>query len=171
MELFEAPTDDAQVRGAAIRSVLEGVPSAFEGRAERILADHGIDNVATDEWYSMQSYLDAYRTIVDEIGEVTLQEIGRTTPETAEWPPGVETPLDALQSIDDAYHMNHEAADIGSYEARPTADGARVECRTPYPADYEAALVEGTADLFADGPVRVRERVRDGTRCVFDVSW
>ncbi|MFB6193863.1 MAG: hypothetical protein ABEI75_02250, partial [Halobaculum sp.] len=171
MELFEAPDRDAQVRGAAIVSVLEGVPAAFESRAERILADHGIENLDPEGWYAMQSYLDAYRTIVEEIGEVTLRQIGRTTPETAEWPPGVETPLDALQSIDDAYRMNHRGEGIGSYDVTETAEGARVVSRTPYPCEYEVALVKGTAERFADGPVTATPTAEDGTRCVFDVSW
>ena len=60
------------------------MPDAFERRATEILASHGIETVRADEWCPMQAYLDAYRTIVAEIGEATLTQIGRTTPETAE---------------------------------------------------------------------------------------
>lgn len=175
MEVFEAPSADAKVRGAAVQSVIDGVPAAFESRATEVLVAHGIESVTEDEWYQMQAYLDAYETIVDKIGEATLRQIGRTTPETAEWPPGVETPFDALEAIDDAYRMNHEDADgeIGYYRAQRLGDGSvEVTCRTPYPCTYEGALVEGTAELFAADRVSLTTLDGgDGPECVFEVEW
>jgi hypothetical protein len=174
MRVFEAPSPNAQARGAAIQSIVEGVPSVFEDKARRILAKNGIEEIAVDEWYSMQSYLDAYETVVDEVGDQTLQNIGATTPETAEWPPGVETPFEALSSIDDAYQLNHRGGDVGHYEAeRIDETTARVECHTPYHSRYEQALVKSTAALFADGLVSIREvdSSNGGARCTFEVSW
>lgn len=174
MQLFEAPSSEAEARGAAIQSIVEGVPSSFRGSAESILAEHGIKEVREDEWYPMQTYLDAYRTIVEDIGEATLKGIGRTTPEQAEWPPGVETPFDGLDSIDDAYRMNHRGDDVGYYEAtRVDDDTARVECHTPYPAKYEEGIVEGTASQFTDRPVRTKEldRSNGGATVEFEVQW
>lgn len=172
MEVFKSPSTDAQARGAAIVAILDGVPDAFERRASGILSAHGIDSVSVDEWYPLQAYLDAYRTIVEEIGEVTLAQIGRTTPQTAEWPPGVDTPFDALASINDAYQMNHRGDDVGFYETTRTgATSARVTAHTPYPCTYERALVEGAADLFADGPARAETVESSGADCTFDVTW
>lgn len=171
MDVFESPDSGAEVRGAAVESILAGVPSAFESRAEGILADHGIETVSESEWYPLQSYLDAYQTIVEDIGEVTVKQIGRKTPEMAEWPPGVKTPFDALASINDAYGLNHRG-DVGSYETtRKGPASAQVTSRTPYPCAYELALVEATADQFADGPASARTVEADGARCVFDVEW
>ncbi len=171
MRVFESPDPDAQARGAAIKSILAGVPAAFEPQAEAILADNGITDLSETEWYPLQSYLDAYQTIIEEIGEVTLQQIGRTTPETAEWPPEVETPFDALASIDDAYGLNHRG-DVGGYETtRIDETTARVTAHTPYPCTYEHALVEATAEQFADGPARATTTTDDGADCVFEVEW
>lgn len=171
MDVFESPDPDAEVRGAAVESILTGVPGTFEPRAEAILSENGIESLSETEWYLLQSYLDAYETIVADIGEVTLQQIGRTTPETAEWPPGVETPFDALVSIDDAYQLNHRG-DVGGYEATrsgPTA--AAVTTHTPYPCAYEHALVEATAEQFADGPAEATTERAEGADCVFRVEW
>jgi hypothetical protein len=143
----------------------------------RLLADHGIETLQPDEWYSQQAYLDAYEAIVDDIGESTLRQIGEATPDHAEWPPHVDGPFQALASIDDAYSMNHRGGEIGYYEATKVDENtATVECKTPYPCEYDEALVEGTAAKFADGYVSLEEtgpqcRAEGGQVCEYTVNW
>lgn len=174
---FEAFDDNVEVRGAAVKSIVNGVPDTFTDKAREYLAEHGIENPQPDEWYSQQSYLNAYEAIVSDIGESTLRQIGESTPENAEWPPGIEGPMGALQSIDDAYHMNHRGGDIGYYEAEKVDDStAVVYCQTPYPCAYDTALVKGTAGQFTDGYVSLTEvsdhcRAEGGNECAYEVRW
>jgi hypothetical protein len=174
---YEPFDDGVEAKGAAVLSILDGVPDAFTGTAEEILADHGIEDPQPEEWYDQTAYLEAYETIVEEVGESTLRRIGESTPENAEWPPGVETPMEALESIQAAYEMNHRGGDIGVYEVERVDDStAEVRCRNPYPCAYDRALVEGTAGMFADGYVSLSEVGstcrEDGAReCVYEVSW
>jgi hypothetical protein len=177
MQVFEPFEDGVEVKGQAVLSIVDGVPDAFTETARELLAEQGIEDPQPEEWYSQQAYLDAYETIVDEIGESTLQQIGQQTPENAEWPPDIETPLEGLRSIDDAYHMNHRGGQIGSYEVSELDEStAAVHCQTPYPCKYDKALVEGTAKQFADGYVSLTEtgeecRAEGGDECVYEVSW
>mgnify|MGYP006934483092 CR=1 FL=1 len=102
---------------------------------------------------------------------------GRSTPENAEWPPGVDTPLAALQSIDDAYQLNHRGGEIGSYEATDAGrDRARVRCENPYPCVYDRGLVLGTVEAFSDDRATLREesdhcREDGGDVCTYVVEW
>jgi hypothetical protein len=176
VEPFEPIEDDVEVRGAAVQSIVEGVPDAFTANASQYLAEQGIEDIDPDEWYTQQAYLDAYQRIVEDIGESTLRRIGKSTPENAEWPPGIDTPLDALRSIDDAYHMNHRGGEIGYYDAEADGDGAIVYCKTPYPCAYDEALVKGTAEQFTDAYVTVTEvgdecRAEGGDECAYRVEW
>lgn len=177
MQQFKTLDNTVEVRGAAVMSIVDGVPAAFTETAKEILADHGIEELDPDEWYPQQAYLDAYQQIVDDIGESTLRRIGESTPENAEWPPGVSTPFEALASIDDAYNMNHRGGDIGYYDVKRVDETtAHVECKTPYPCEYDQALVEATAEQFAEGVVRLREvgeqcRADGGDHCVYEVTW
>ncbi|MEZ3115804.1 hypothetical protein RYH80_07725 [Halobaculum sp. MBLA0147] len=177
MPTFEPLDDGVEVRGSAILSIVNGVPDAFTGQARELLAENGIEDPQPDEWYSQAAYLDAYRAVADRVGERTLEQIGRSTPENAEWPPGVDTPLAALESVDDAYQMNHRGGEIGSYEVVDGDDGrATVRCRNPYPCVYDQGLLQGTVEVFSDDYASIDEtsdRCReDGAdACTYEVTW
>jgi hypothetical protein len=177
MDAFEPFEEGVEVKGKAVLSIVAGVPAAFESRAHELLAAEGIDDPDPEEWYSQAAYLSAYRRIVEEIGEKTLQQVAQSTPRNAEWPPSVDGPLAALESIDDAYRQNHRGGEIGSYEVVETGDGwAEVTCRTPYPCSYDRTLVAATVELFGDDYADATEvgdscRADGGERCTYRVEW
>ncbi|SDJ67884.1 hypothetical protein SAMN05216226_10771 [Halovenus aranensis] len=169
--------EGVEAKGAAVLSFINGVPAPFRDKARTVLASHGIEDIEPDSWYSQQSYLNAFEHVVEEMGDATLQEIAKSTPENAEWPPDVETPAEALDSIDDAYHMNHRGGDIGYYEVEEHDDRTVImECKTPYPCDYDKALVKRTAELFSDEVIQLTEvgdqcRADGGEQCRYEVTW
>lgn len=177
MTTFEPFEDGVEVRGSAILSVVNGVPDVYEDQARRLLADGGIDDPQPDGWYSQAAYLDAYREIAERVGEKTVEQIGQSAPENAEWPPGVDTPLAALESIDDAYQMNHRGGDIGSYEVVDSEpESATVRCRNPYPCAFDRGLLEGTVETFSDDYADLREigddcREDGADACTYEVTW
>jgi predicted hydrocarbon binding protein len=177
MTVFRPFEGGVEVKGQAILSIVNGVPSAFTHRAEEILADNGIEDIDPEEWYPQEAYLDAYREVAENVGETTLRQIGRSTPANADWPPGVDTPLAALQSIDDAYRMNHRGGEIGYYDATELDDGrVKMECKNPYPCVYDQGLIEGTVKEFCDTFSELNETGAmcrdDGEEvCVYEVKW
>lgn len=177
MVVFEPFEKGVEVKGQAVMSIVEGVPAAFEGRAREMLAEEGIEPLEPDRWYSQQAYLDAYEKIASRVGEQTLKQTGRSIPENAEWPPGVDGPLAGLESLDDAYNLNHRGGEIGAYELRETSDGsATVHCRTPYPCVYDQGILTATVERFTDGYAdltEVGEECReDGAEaCTYRVEW
>lgn len=93
MAEFIAFTPGIEVNGQTVLSVVEG--STIKKSAYKYLAKCGIDNPVPGQWYSQQSWLDAFRAIATEVGHMTLYQIGRKIPENADWPPQVRDIHDA----------------------------------------------------------------------------
>ncbi|MBI5835974.1 MAG: hypothetical protein HZB25_01905 [Candidatus Eisenbacteria bacterium] len=127
-----------------------------------------------------QSWLDAFREIAEKTGPATLRAIGRRIPDTAIWPPEVNSIPAALTSIDVAYHMNHRGGEVGSYHFELLgARSGRVVCDNPYPCSFDLGIVERTVAKFAppgtnplvrhDPAASCRET--GGTSCTYLVEW
>lgn len=178
-ETFEA---GVEVNGQTVTAVVEGageVSSVFEDRALEMLAENGIEDPKPDEWYPQQAWLDAFRDISDSIGSQTLRNIGKQIPASADWPPGVDSVAGGLESINDAYHMNHRGGDIGYYEFETVGDKeGKVRCKTPYPCDFDRGIVESVTEEFSPEGAFVdvleeSDQCRDdgGDECVYNVMW
>ncbi len=178
MAQFVAMAPNVEVNGETVRSVILGM-GAFEPRALSILSEHGIVKPAAGRWYAQQGWLDAFRQIAEEIGPNTLYQIGLKIPEAANFPPGIATVTDALESIDVAYHMNHRRGEIGRYtfvSAGPSA--ARIVCDNPYPCEFDRGIIQAMTRRFAGGEaVGVRHdesrpcRNKGGGSCTYVVTW
>lgn len=182
MTQFRVFEDGVEVNGQTVLSVVEGageVSSVFEDRALKMLAENGIEDPQADEWYPQQAWLDAFQDIADSIGSQTLRNIGKKIPENADWPPDVDTVAGGLESINQAYHMNHRGGEIGYYEFEATGDAeGEVHCKNPYPCDFDKGIVESVTEEFSpDGAfVDVLEesetcRNDGGDECVYSVMW
>jgi predicted hydrocarbon binding protein len=158
MPQYEPFDDGVEARGQTILSVVDAFPSALQGRAEAILAEHGIEDIDPDMWYPQENYLGSLEEIDDSMGTNTLNQIGKTIPKNAEWPPSVDTAFDAVESIDEAYQMNHRGGEIGYYSADKTDDKTiEVTCSNPYPCAFDRGLLEGVLKEFADTRTAITE--------------
>ncbi len=182
MTQFEAFDDGVEVDGQAVRSMLAGVgelSSVFEKRMQETLDEKGIGEPQPGEWYPQQAYLDSFKSVADTIGPQTLRNIGKKIPENAEWPPGIDTVGKGLQSIEEAYQMNHRGGEIGYYEFEETGPNERlVYCKNPYPCDLDVGLITAVAEKFSPDSAIVEveeesETCRDdgGDECIYRVSW
>jgi hypothetical protein len=176
---FQAIAPGVEVSGAAVLSVIRGMP-AFEARARRILLAHGMVDPREDRWYPQQAWLDAFRTIAADIGGATLTQIGKKIPESAIWPPVINTVAAALASIDVAYHLNHRGGEIGHYHFEPRGPRAAVMvCDNPYPCAFDQGIIEATARRFSPEGVFLWVthdpskacRQKGGESCTYDISW
>lgn len=178
MVQYEAFDSSVEVNGQTVLSVIEGVPSAFEQKASRILAENGIEDPQPDQWYSQQTWLNAFSQVDANIGESTLNQIGKSIPNNSEWPKDVDSVVGGLESINQAYQMNHRGGDIGHYEAETVDKStAHVECTNPYACAFDTGIVKAVAQKFTDsGVLTITEigdecRAESGDSCLYEISW
>lgn len=176
MAQFEAFDDGVEVNGQTVLSFIEGTP--MERTTRELLAENGIEDPQSDEWYPQEAWLAAFQAMADEVGTTTVKRIGKTIPENAEWPDGIDSVAGGVESINEAYQMNHRGGDIGYYDVERQADNElRVTCMNPYPCSFDQGILKATAEEFADGGfVSVDEcgedcRADGGETCVYEVSW
>jgi hypothetical protein len=178
MVTHQAIETGVEVNGQTVMSFIDGVPSAFKDKTRDILAENGIENPDAEDWYPQQAWLDALSEIEEKVGESTLNSIGQTVPDNAEWPDHVESVVDGFDSIDEAYHMNHRGGRIGHYDAEVIDDETvRVECDNPYPCAFDTGIVEAVSRIFVESGIpQVREvgetcRSDGDDQCVYEVTW
>jgi len=179
MAQFQAYSPGVQVNGQTVLSVVKGM-GAFAQTASDILARHGIKSPNPTGWYPQQAWLSAFQEISKSVGPRTLSQIGRSIPNSAKFPPGIDTVEKALASIDAAYHMNHRGGEIGHYKFTKTGERlGTMECRNPYPCDFDQGLIEAMVRRFmpAGSMPKVTHdaskpcRNKQGDSCTFLISW
>ena len=194
MAQFRAFNKNVEVNGQTVLSVVEGM-GAFRSQAFRILKDHGIDTPVPDKWYSQQAWLDAFKEINDKIGDNTLQSIGKSIPENAQFPPEIDNIHKALAAIDIAYHMNHRldgkvmfdpttgklTEGIGHYQYEKIDDrNGKMVCHNPYPSEFDRGIIMSMARKFKPADARDVKveldpdkptRRKSGDSCTFIIAW
>jgi hypothetical protein len=179
MPQFQAYSPQVMVNGQTVLSVVAGM-GAFKETAMRLLERHAISNPQPSAWYPQQAWLDAFREIAQKIGAKTLNQIGRSIPKHAKFPPGIDTIEKALSSLDTAYHLNHRGGEIGhlAFSKSGPSKGI-VVCQNPYPCEFDLGLIEAVASQFkpAGSTIRVEHdltkpcRAKQGESCTYIVSW
>jgi len=178
MAQFQAYSAAVEVNGQTVLSIVKGM-GAFADTGLATLARHGIKSPNPMGWYSQSQWLAAFEEIAQSIGPRTLFQIGQSIPGNAKFPPGINSIEKALGSIDAAYHLNHRGGEIGHYAFKQTGPKAGVmECRNPYPCDFDHGLIEAMARRFgaASAPKVIHDaskpcRKKKGESCTFLISW
>lgn len=148
MAQFQAFEKGVQVMGRAVLAFVDGMQCS-QNRALQVLSKNGIINVDPNKWYCQQSFLNAFKTIAEEIGPYALYCIGTKIPQNAQFPPDIDSLDKALESIDIAYHMNHRGGQIGSYNFYKSEEGLLLfRCENPYPCEFDRGIIEGMARKF-----------------------
>jgi len=148
MKLFKASSPTVEVNGETVYAIIDGM-GVFKSKAIKILADNGIENPQPGKWYNQQAWLNAFRTIAEQIGNSTLNAIGQKIPENAKFPPEIADIHKALGAIDVAYHMNHRNGIIGNYKYEKTGDkSGRIVCTNPYPDEFDKGIISAMARKF-----------------------
>ncbi len=163
MAQFQVFEKGIYVNGQTILAVVNGMPK-FKDLAFMILSENGLQNIHVNQWYSMQSWLNAFKTIAEEIGEKTLFEIGKVIPYSADFPSDITTIEKGLKSIDIAYHINHSKngkdpmynpqtremqEGIGHYIFESTGNNsAKIIGSNPYPCEFDRGIISAMAQKY-----------------------
>lgn len=189
---FKAMTSGIEVNGQTILSVVKGA-GVFEQTARKYLANHNLGEVkdSGDAWYSQQDWLDTFQEIQTTVGRQTVFLIGKKIPETAIFPPQIQTIEDALASIDVAYHLNHRKdrkvmfdpatgrmlEGIGHYGYKLAEPKHSVlVCENPYPCHFDRGIITTMAYRFDFDAKVVHDdaapcRDKGGESCTYHVRW
>ena len=182
MAAYESFDPSAEVKGVEVSSIAQAadhLSTVFGERIEEMLAANGLADVRPNSWYPLQSYLDVIRAVDRRIGEKTVFYIGKKLPELTEWPSGVETVIEGMESISGAYETVHRGGDIGYYRVESVTDGElRLRCKNPYPCALDRGIIRGTGEQFSP-PTAYVGLAEQGTgcradgaeECVYEVTW
>lgn len=180
MAQFVAFAPKVEVNGETVLSIVDGM-GTFKEKALTILASNGIKAPKPGDWYPQQFWLNAFKTISEQVGANTLFTIGKKIPENAKFPPAIDAIEKALGAIDMAYHMNHRGGEIGNYGySADGPKGAKMVCKNPYPCEFDRGIIEAMATRFKPkGSIVVRVKHDDSApcrkkgadACTYLVSW
>lgn len=168
MNQYQAISDQVEVLGASVLGCIKGLAMAGvpEGEAASLLAKAGLSNLEPEAWYPQQPYLDLFRDVERRFGEKALRAMARQVPDTSQFPPGIRTLVDALQTLDIAYQLNHRGGPIGHYAYIPLGpkEGLMV-CETPYGCAVDLGIIDALMAHFCPEECLPAIRHRVGTPC------
>lgn len=147
IELYVSAAPEVEASGASILSVIASAGSGLNP----LLKKHGLDDVKPSEWYPQQQWLDFFRDLAESQGSMSdLVGIGMKIPETASFPPQINSVESALQMLNSAYHMNNRNDPVENrWEYNKVADDEyHITCSTPVPRDFEYGVVCGLVKRF-----------------------
>ena len=148
MALYKAFDPKVEVNGETVLGFVNGL-GAFKRQALALLKEQGIDDPTPGIWYSQQAWLNGFKMIGEKFGDATLKKIGESVANSAIWPKEIKTIVDALKSIDVAYHMNHRNGKIGNYAfTKIDAETGQMVCSNPYPDQFDLGLIRTVAEKF-----------------------
>ncbi len=148
MQQFVPIDDNVEVLGQAVLTIVKEM-GPMKSLGMQYLRENGIEDPKPDQWYSQKSWLDAFKRVSEKIGARTLRAIGKGIPDNALFPDDIDTLEKALAAIDIAYHINHRGGEIGYYKyTRINDHKAIMECRNPYPTEFDHGIIEAMALRF-----------------------
>lgn len=193
MAQFVAINENVEVNRQTVLSIVNSMEKGKDKRFE-ILLQNGI-NPEEKEWFNQQKWLNAFKTISNELGSMNLFLIGKAIIDNAKFPP-IKDLEEGLNSIDIAYHMNHrldnkimfdpstgkKTSGIGNYKLI-SFDAVKKEavmlCNNPYPSKFDEGIITQIVRKFK--PTGFRESIQLDTSketrnngaesCTFLISW
>ena len=173
MSQFIAFSPSVEVSGEVLQSWLEGT----EGKIKPYLKSYGLEVVQPGLWYPQQIALNALRDFAD---SGSLFNAGLLISEVTSFPPYVDDIWSALESLDEAYHLNHRNGQIGSYEInRYNSHAVDVIAENPYPCEFDFGLLYHMAHRFEPKNSQVSVlhdrnepcRKKGDHTCTYHITW
>jgi hypothetical protein len=173
-------SDQVEVYGKSVQAIINAM-EFLKLKARQVLSSHGISPLEPEKWYPINAVLDSFNDILKQVGPHTTRSIGRCIPQSAEFPPFINSFETALGGLDQAYRMNHRGkGDIGSYRYQHgMGNTATMVCDNPYPCEFDQGIIEALYDRFQPkGSIRLRIehgpggcRAKGSRACTYQLKW
>jgi hypothetical protein len=145
MAIFEAYSPHVEVFGQTVGCFIYGIPG-YEAYMAELLQRNGIPDLQPDHWYPQQLWLNAFREVSKNFGPNTLFTLGKSIPSHAAFRLEFTDLEAALQAVDKVFQLNHRNGYTGCYrlsEFDALNKEAVMECKSPYPPDFERGVLVG----------------------------
>lgn len=192
---YKAINPNVEISGQTILDI-QKASNSLGDIITSFLAENGLVNLDSREWYLQQKLLDIFTYVSESAGgSEALYGTGKIIAEYAEFPPNIKDVHGALSAINIAYHMNHRLneknssdnknkkieEDIGNYHYKFIDDKkAEVVCDNPYPCDFDKGIIYSMAKRFKpsdSASVKIEHdktescREKGGSFCKYIISW
>lgn len=195
---FKAIEPGIEING---QTVFSGVDAFKMARCipAKILFNKGIGqrvnkkfHIDYNDWYQQQVWLDAFKEISMRLGDHALSQIGIKISDNIQFPEWVKDIDSALKLVDISYHMNHRKNGrpmfdptsgamldgIGHYGySRKRGENMIIsECNTPYPCEFDKAVLTAVAQKFKPGAYVTHDdsrpcRKNGNKSCTYKICW
>jgi hypothetical protein len=150
---------NAEIIGGMIHSLWTGYPEAFHDTIKKILANHGIEEIAPAQWYNFQSTLDSLKEMEEKFGHTEMRQVGEQAAAAAPLPPEIDTLKACLLSLNTTLNRICRGGGAGGYEVSEQTEKAGatryiVTVTTPFPCSLTSGYLEGFAQRFKKGEVK-----------------
>lgn len=147
-------------------SVVDGLLQAISSTASLYKKDlERFRLLEKKDWYPLKDLLDFMKQLEKLGNKYSLERIGAQVAENAIWPDNITTFVEAINSIDHAYHMNHQrdGQPLYDYEKMEPIEGfighnvltideanqtAIYVCGSFYPCDFDKGMTKALARKF-----------------------
>jgi hypothetical protein len=165
---------NAEFLGVSLFPAIWSLPSFVQKNMLNTLAEEGITNLDVDAWYSLKIILRYYKKVVEYYGPHTTFDLGKSIPENAVFPPGVDSIESGFELINMGYNMNHRNGYVGFYNV-VSHDLEKKEivmqCYNPYPCDFDRGIFTSMARKFKTGVRVVVDETKPTKKKGGDESW
>jgi len=165
---------NAESLGVALFPAIWSFPTFVKDNMLRILKEEGITEPDIDAWYDIKTILNFYKNIIANYGPHTIFDLGKSIPENAVFPPGVDSIESAFELINTAYSMNHRNGYLGFYKLVSHDLEAKeivMQCYHPYPCDFDRGLFTAMARKFKVGVRVTLDESKPTKKKGGDESW
>ena len=133
------------------------------------------------EWHPLKNLMGFMKELEATGSRYSLEKIGATVAENAIWPDNIQTFIEAISSIDHAYHMNHQrdGQPLYDYANNQPIEGyighdvltideatntAIYECGSFYPCDFDKGMTKALARTFKPNGKTIVNVVHDDSK-------
>jgi hypothetical protein len=181
MAQYQPFSPTVEVAGDSALAFVNAIP-AYRDTMVTILKKNNTV-LESGKWYKQGAILNVLKEVGEKYGSNSLFSIGKAIIDHAKLPPFINTLETALNSVNEAYKLNHRNGEIGYYKVLEYNSKNRfavMECRNPYPSYFDKGLITAFTRRFkpADSILvdvklddHLPSRVNGADSCTFRITW
>lgn len=179
MPKYNAFDPHTECRGEPLRAAIAYVERIGNLDAIRpTLAKYDLETIQPDQWYPLETVLDALNDIAKRGpgSTIDLVGLGMGAAEATNLPPEIDSVETLLEQLNALHQMNHRKGKAGNYDVERSGPHVyRVAAHVPYPGAVIYGLLHGLCQRFTpvEGQVNVEHAPspKNGGSPIYRITW